>query len=161
MTVRCPFCTVDNDKVVDSRLADDGGAIRRRRECAGCGQRYTTFERVEEVSLSVVKRSGDREPFERDKIVSGLRSALKNRPIDEVAMSEIAVAVEEAVREFGRDVTSEEVGLVVLEQLRLVDDVAFIRFASVYKGFEDAADFAAELRELVKSTAPKSKLISH
>jgi len=159
--VKCPFCAVDDDKVVDSRLADDGGAIRRRRECAACGQRYTTFERIEEVSLAVVKRSGDREPFDREKIVQGLRSALKNRPIDDAAVAAIALAVDEAVREFGRDVTSEEVGLVVLDQLRQVDDVAFIRFASVYKGFDNAADFAAELRELVKSTAPKSKLVSN
>lgn len=158
--MKCPFCAVDDDKVVDSRLADDGGAIRRRRECAACGQRYTTFERVEEVSLAVVKRSGDREPFDREKIVQGLRSALKNRPVDDAAVAAIALAVDEAVREFGRDVTSEEVGLVVLDQLRQVDDVAFIRFASVYKGFDNAADFAAELRELVKSTAPKSKLVS-
>ncbi len=159
--MKCPFCAVDDDKVVDSRLADDGGAIRRRRECAACGQRYTTFERIEEVSLAVVKRSGDREPFDREKIVQGLRSALKNRPIDDAAVAAIALAVDEAVREFGRDVTSEEVGLVVLDQLRQVDDVAFIRFASVYKGFDNAADFAAELRELVKSTAPKSKLVSN
>jgi len=159
--VKCPFCAVDDDKVVDSRLADDGGAIRRRRECAACGQRYTTFERIEEASLAVVKRSGDREPFDREKIVQGLRSALKNRPIDDAAVAAIALAVDEAVREFGRDVTSEEVGLVVLDQLRQVDDVAFIRFASVYKGFDNAADFAAELRELVKSTAPKSKLVSN
>ncbi len=159
--MKCPFCTVDDDKVVDSRLADDGGAIRRRRECAACGQRYTTFERIEEVSLAVVKRSGEREPFEREKIVQGLRSALKNRPIDDATVAAIALAVDEAVREFGRDVTSEEVGLVVLDQLRQIDDVAFIRFASVYKGFDNAADFAAELRELVKSTAPKSKLVSN
>lgn len=159
--MKCPFCAVDDDKVVDSRLADDGGAIRRRRECAACGQRYTTFERIEEASLAVVKRSGDREPFDREKIVQGLRSALKNRPIDDAAVAAIALAVDEAVREFGRDVTSEEVGLVVLDQLRQVDDVAFIRFASVYKGFDNAADFAAELRELVKSTAPKSKLVSN
>ena len=141
--MKCPFCAVDDDKVVDSRLADDGGAIRRRRECAACGQRYTTFERIEEASLAVVKRSGDREPFDREKIVQGLRSALKNRPIDDAAVAAIALAVDEAVREFGRDVTSEEVGLVVLDQLRQVDDVAFIRFASVYKGFDNAADFAA------------------
>ena len=159
--MKCPFCAVDDDKVVDSRLADDGGAIRRRRECAACGQRYTTFERIEEASLAVVKRSGDREPFDREKIVQGLRSALKNRPIDDAAVAAIALAVDEAVREFGRDVTSEEVGLVVLDQLRQVDDVAFIRFALVYKGFDNAADFAAELRELVKSTAPKSKLVSN
>ncbi len=155
--VRCPFCSADDDRVVDSRLAEDGIAIRRRRECAACHQRFTTFERIEEVGLYVVKRSGDREPFDRDKIVKGLRAAFKNRPVDEDVIVGVATSVEEAMRLLGRDVTSEEVGLGTLEELRKVDDVAYVRFASVYKGFEGADDFAREIRMLVKTTAPKSK----
>ncbi len=155
--VRCPFCSADDDRVVDSRLAEDGIAIRRRRECAACHQRFTTFERIEEVGLYVVKRSGEREPFDRDKIVKGLRAAFKNRPVDEDVIVGVATSVEEAMRLLGRDVTSEEVGLGTLEELRKVDDVAYVRFASVYKGFEGADDFAREIRMLVKTTAPKSK----
>ena len=153
--MRCPFCSADDDRVVDSRLAEDGVAIRRRRECSACNHRYTTFERIEEVGLYVTKRSGDREPFERSKILSGIRSACKNRPVDDVRMDAIAESVEEAMRLLNRDVTSEEVGMATLETLRDVDDVAYVRFASVYKGFADADDFAREIGNLVKTTAPK------
>jgi transcriptional repressor NrdR len=153
--VRCPFCSADDDRVVDSRLAEDGVAIRRRRECSACNHRYTTFERIEEVGLIVIKRSGDREPFERAKILSGIRSACKNRPVDETRLDAVAESVEEAMRLLNRDVSSEEVGMATLEALRDVDDVAYVRFASVYKGFEDADDFAREVGMLVKTTAPK------
>ena len=152
--VRCPFCAADDDRVVDSRLAEDGVAIRRRRECSACKNRYTTFERIEEVGLYVVKRSGDREPFERAKILSGVRAACKNRPVDDARLDAVAESVEEAMRLLNRDVTSEEVGMATLEALRDVDDVAYVRFASVYKGFEDADDFAREVGMLVKTTAP-------
>jgi transcriptional repressor NrdR len=148
---------VDEDRVVDTRPAEDGVAIRRRRECASCGQRYTTFERIEEVSFFVVKRSGDREPFDREKIVRGLDAACKNRPVEATSLAMLALQIEERMRELGRDVTTEEVGLATLEALRGVDDVAYMRFASVYKGFETSDDFARELRMLVKSTAPKSR----
>src|ERR1700679_2235659 len=106
--MRCPFCSADDDRVVDSRLAEDGVAIRRRRECANCAQRYTTFERIEEISPYVVKRSGEREPFSREKILRGVRSASKNRPVDDAVLEGVAVAVEEAMRLLNRDVTSEE-----------------------------------------------------
>jgi transcriptional repressor NrdR len=155
--VRCPFCSADDDRVVDSRLAEDGVAIRRRRECAHCGQRYTTFERIEEISLFVVKRSGDREPFTKSKILSGVRSAAKNRPVDDEMLNGVAVAVEESMRLLNRDVTSEEVGMATLEALRDIDDVAYVRFASVYKGFEGTEDFAREIGMLVKTTAPKHR----
>jgi len=153
--MRCPFCAADEDRVVDSRLAEDGVAIRRRRECAACGQRFTTFERIEEIGVYVIKRSGDRELFERAKILRGVRSACKNRPVDDEMMESLAQAVEEAMRLLNRDVTSEEVGMATLESLREVDDVAYVRFASVYKGFEGTDDFAREIGMLVKSTAPK------
>lgn len=155
--MRCPFCSNDDDRVVDSRIAEDGVAIRRRRECAACQQRYTTFERIEEQALYVVKRSGEREQFDNGKISRGLASACKNRPVEEEKIVAMVVAVEEEMRLLGRDVTSEEVGMATLHALRAVDDVAYVRFASVYKGFEDASDFAKELRMLVKTTAPKKK----
>ena len=155
MEVRCPYCAADDDRVVDSRLAEDGVAIRRRRECSACSQRYTTFERVEEATLFGVKRSGEREPFDRQKILRGVRSACKNRPVDETTLDEIALLVDESMRLLNRDVTSEEVGMATLDALRDVDDVAYVRFASVYKGFEDTEDFAREIGMLVKTTAPK------
>jgi transcriptional repressor NrdR len=130
-------------------------AIRRRRECAACNQRYTTFERIEEAPLFVIKRSGDREPFNRAKILLGVRAACKNRPVDEQIMESLVVAVDESMRLLNRDVTSEEIGMATLEALRDVDDVAYVRFASVYKGFEDTDDFAREIGMLVKTTAPK------
>jgi transcriptional repressor NrdR len=154
-SVRCPFCAADDDRVVDSRLAEDGVAIRRRRECAACNQRYTTFERIEEAPLFVVKRSGDREPFNRTKILLGVRAACKNRPVDEEIMESLVTTVDESMRLFNRDVTSEEIGMATLEGLIDVDDVAYVRFASVYKGFEDTEDFAREIGMLVKTTAPK------
>ena len=153
--MRCPFCSADDDRVVDSRLAEDGVAIRRRRECSACSHRYTTFERIEEVGIYVTKRSGEREPFERGKILSGIRSACKNRPVDEAHLDSIAESIEEAMRLLNRDVTSEEVGMATLETLRDIDEVAYVRFASVYKGFADADDFAREIGNLVKTTAPK------
>jgi transcriptional repressor NrdR len=153
--MRCPFCAADDDRVVDSRLAEDGEAIRRRRECSACSQRYTTFERIEEMGFYVIKRSGERELFDRAKILSGVRSASKNRPVDEEALEKLVLGIDEAMRLLNRDVSSGEVGLVTLEALRLVDDVAYVRFASVYKGFEGTEDFAREIGMLVKTTAPK------
>jgi transcriptional repressor NrdR len=141
--------------VVDSRLAEDGAAIRRRRECAGCGHRFTTFERVDEVPMMVIKRSGLRQPFDRGKLVDGLRAATKNRPVTEEQLDVLAQEVEDALREEGSEPTSEQVGLTVLERLRLVDEVAYLRFASVYKGFEGVDDFRREVGLLTKTTAPK------
>lgn len=141
--------------MVDSRLAEDGAAIRRRRECAGCGHRFTTFERVDEVPMMVIKRSGLRQPFDRGKLVDGLRAATKNRPVTEEQLDVLAQEVEDALREEGSEPTSEQVGLTVLERLRLVDEVAYLRFASVYKGFEGVDDFRREVGLLTKTTAPK------
>jgi transcriptional repressor NrdR len=155
--VRCPWCSVDDDRVVDSRQADEGMAIRRRRECLNCGRRFTTFERVDELPLWVIKRSGDREPFDRAKIVVGVRAATKNRPVTEEAMQELAQRVEDALRERGNEPTSQQVGLAVLDQLQALDDVAYVRFASVYKGFEDLGDFEREMGLLAKTTEPKQR----
>jgi transcriptional repressor NrdR len=144
-----------DDKVIDSRMADGGSATRRRRECLACGRRYTTFERVEEVQLFVVKRSGTREPFDRAKILDGIRRAAKNRPISEDEIAALATAVEDEVREVGTEVGSEVVGKAVLDRLRALDPVAYLRFASVYKGFEDLTDFEREVGLLQKTTSPK------
>jgi transcriptional repressor NrdR len=155
--VRCPWCAVDDDRVVDSRLAEDGGAIRRRRECLGCGRRFTTFERVEEVPLWVVKRTGLREPFDRAKLVAGVRSACKNRPVTDAQMEELAQQVEDALRAATAEPSSQQVGVAVLERLQALDDVAYLRFASVYKGFEEAGDFQREVGLLTKTTEPKRR----
>jgi transcriptional repressor NrdR len=155
--VRCPWCQSLDDKVVDSRLAEDGGAIRRRRECLSCNRRYTTYERLEEQPLWVLKRGGEREPFDRVKLVAGVRAATKNRPVTEEQLEELAGEVEEALRGEGLELTSEQIGRAVLERLRDLDEVAYLRFASVYKGFEDVGDFEREVGLLTKTTEPKRR----
>ena len=136
-------------------MADDGAAIRRRRECLNCNRRFTTFERLEEAPLMVTKRSGDRLPFDRAKIVAGVSAAAKNRPVSAERMEQLAADVEEEMRLLGSDVTSQDIGLAVLAQLEAVDHVAYLRFASVYKGFEDITDFQREVATLAKATEPK------
>lgn len=153
--MQCPCCLVDDDRVIDSRQADEGAAIRRRRECLGCGHRYTTFERIDEVPLMIVKRSGIRQPFDRNKVIEGLRAATKNRPVTDDQLDELVGTVEDSVRESATISTTEQVGLAVLERLQHLDDVAYLRFASVYKGFEGVDDFRREVGLLTKSTAPK------
>ena len=148
--MHCPTCHTDDTKVVDSRLAAEGAAIRRRRQCLGCGYRFTTYERVEELPLVVTKSDGATQPFDRDKIVHGLRAATKGRNVDDVAIAELASAVEDELRLDGGEVTSSRIGLAVLERLRFVDEVAYLRFASVYKNFDAAADFQSELELLKK-----------
>lgn len=158
--MRCPFCGSDQDRVVDSRPSEDGGSIRRRRACAICGRRFTTFERVEEAPLLVLKRDGSKEQFELGKLVAGLQKACTNRPISENDILRIASDIEEAVRARGqREVESQEVGIELLNALRDLDPVAYMRFASVYKDFQDPADFEREVRDLRgalrKTTPPK------
>jgi transcriptional repressor NrdR len=148
--VRCPTCAEDDDKVVDSRAADEGAAIRRRRECIACGHRFTTFERVEEVPLVVRKGDGSLEPYDATKVAAGVRLAATGRPIDDVCVAELTASVEEELRLAGPEVASERIGIEVLERLRVLDQVAALRFASVYKGFDDLADFAREITELSK-----------
>ena len=152
--MRCPYCRANDDKVVDSRLAEEGAAIRRRRECLACNRRYTTYERLEEVPLVVVKRSGALEPFDRAKLRSGIERAATGR-LDAAAIDEIVAGIDEELREQGGEVPSDRVGMAVLERLRAVDAVAYLRFASVYKEFEDLEDFQREVGELSKTTAPK------
>jgi transcriptional repressor NrdR len=154
--VRCPACSSDDDRVIDSRTSDDGATIRRRRECLECRRRFTTYERIEEVPLTVAKRSGEREPFDRVKIVVGLRAAAKSRPLSDDQLEAIAADVDDQLRLAGEaEVPSERVGMLVLDHLRDLDQVAYMRFASVYKGFDDASDFEREITLLTKETAPK------
>jgi transcriptional repressor NrdR len=149
--LRCPYCSSEEDKVVDSRIAEDGRAIRRRRECLNCGRRYTTFERIEETPLVVAKRDGAEEPFDLEKVSEGIRRACKNRPVTDEQIQSLAEEVEEAVRADGsRRVQSAEIGRLVLDRLRSLDDVAYLRFASVYKGFQELTDFERELLSLLK-----------
>jgi transcriptional repressor NrdR len=152
--VQCPSCRHPDTKVIDSRGAHDGAAIRRRRACPECGYRFTTFERIEGAALTVVKSNGRTEPFDRAKIVAGVLAACKGRPVDQAAIEGLAEDVEDVVRLDGAETTSSRIGLVVLEHLRRLDEVAYVRFASVYKGFADAADFQREVALLDKLTTP-------
>jgi transcriptional repressor NrdR len=144
--MRCPFCRHADSRVVDSRDVVDRQAIRRRRSCPECGRRFTT---VEELVLAVVKRSGVTEPFSRDKVVRGVRRACQGRPVDEAALQQLAHRVEEAIRSMGSaEVPSQEVGLAILGPLRDLDEVAYLRFASVYRSFSSIEDFEKEIRDL-------------
>lgn len=143
--VRCPACGNEETKVVDSRAVDDGSTIRRRRSCLGCAFRFTTFERLEVIPLVVVKRSGQRHPFDRQKITRGVVQASKGRPIDDEMLEAMADEIEERGRCAGGEVTTEWVGRAVLDWLRSVDPVACLRFASVYKDFTVIDDFEREL----------------
>ena len=147
--MRCPFCRHNDSRVIDSRTADDGSAIRRRRSCPECGKRFTTQETV---ILMVAKRSGVTEPFTRDKIVRGVRRACQGRPVTEDQLANLAQRVDDALRSRGAaEIPSHEVGLAILGPLRELDEVAYLRFASVYRGFESLADFEDEITSLRQS----------
>ena len=144
--MRCPFCRHPDSRVIDSREVEDGQAIRRRRSCPECSRRFTTLE---ESLLSVVKRSGVTEPFSRSKVIAGVSRACQGRPVDPDAIAQLAQQVEESVRGMGQaEVQSQDVGLAILGPLRELDEVAYLRFASVYRSFTSAEDFAAEIRNM-------------
>ncbi|HEX3732145.1 MAG: transcriptional regulator NrdR [Candidatus Dormibacteraceae bacterium] len=144
--MKCPYCRHQDSRVVDSREAEEGQVIRRRRSCVSCGRRFTT---VEEAMLSVVKRSGVVEPFSRSKVISGVRKACQGRPVDDDALALLAQQVEENVRATGvAELGSHEVGLAILEPLRELDEVAYLRFASVYRSFSSLSDFETEISSL-------------
>ena len=144
--MQCPYCRNDNDRVIDSRASDDGFAIRRRRECSTCHRRYTTYERVEEPSIKVVKKDGIREPFSREKIKTGLRKACWKRPISDEQIESIVANIENDIyANFDTEVASRHLGDMIMSQLREIDQVAFVRFASVYREFKDVRDFVHEL----------------
>lgn len=152
--MRCPWCGHEDDKVVDSRPAEQGAAIRRRRQCLSCGRRYTTFERIEEVGLMVLKRDGTKEPWDRDKMVAGIRKAIVNRPVTAEQVAQVADRIEGRLRRKGPVVTSQQVGLEVLQHLQRLDQVAYMRFASVYKDFQELTDFQRELGGLLAKKEP-------
>jgi transcriptional repressor NrdR len=155
--MRCPWCDADEDRVIDSRPADGGEAIRRRRECGACTRRYTTFERIEDVGLVVVKRDGSKDPFSREKLAAGIRSALADRPVMPTEVEDMVERIQGRLRRRGPEVSSQVVGGEVLAALRKTDEVAYLRFASVYKDFEGAADFERELVSLQKKVPAKRR----
>jgi transcriptional repressor NrdR len=155
--VRCPWCGHKRDRVVDSRPAEGGDAIRRRRQCLSCGRRFTSYERVEQAALTVVKRDGTREPWIRDKLVDGLRKALANRPVTPEQLDKVVSRIETRLRRKGPQVTSQQIGVEVLQNLQKLDQVAYLRFASVYKDFQEVGDFERELGLLLEKRAPAKR----
>lgn len=144
--MRCPHCQYGDSRVLDSRTTDDGAAIRRRRQCPECGKRFTTLEQMQ---LMVAKKSNVLEPFSRDKVINGVRKACKGRPVTESALAQLGEQVEATLRASGQgEVPADEVGLAILAPLRLLDEVAYLRFASVYRHYESVDDFEAEIAQL-------------
>ena len=149
--MRCPTCQYNGTKVVDSRPVDDNKAIRRRRECEECGFRFTTFEKVEETPLIVIKKDGSREEFSREKVLRGLIRACEKRPVELEQLENIVFSIEKELRRMGNaEVRSEDVGEIVMDKLAEVDEVAYVRFASVYRQFKDINVFIDELKEILK-----------
>ncbi len=149
--MRCPYCGHMEDRVVDSRELGEGSQVRRRRECLSCAKRYTTYERIEEVPALVVKRDGQRAPYDRAKVLGGLIRACEKRPVTLRQVEEMADAVEAAInRKDDREIRSEEIGQILMARLRALDQVAYVRFASVYRRFEDIEQFLVELERLRK-----------
>jgi len=147
--MRCPKCGCQEDKVIDSRSSREGATIRRRRECLKCGHRFTTYEEVERAGLLVVKRDGRREEFSKDKLLSGIRKACQKRPISpKVTEDLVERIVNEVTDKYEREVPGEVIGRLVMDGLRQIDDVAYVRFASVYRRFQEATDFVQEVKKL-------------
>ena len=148
--MKCPYCGYEESKVVDSRPTDEGEKIRRRRECLKCGKRFTTYEKLESVALVVIKKDESRQPFNRNKVLKGIITACEKRPISIVQMEKIADDIEsELAQSMEREVKSTVIGEMVMDKLRLLDEVAYVRFASVYKQFEDLSTFMDELKGLI------------
>lgn len=149
--MKCPSCGYQETKVIDSRLNTDGTSTRRRRECLECEKRFTTYEYVEQVPLLVVKRDGRRQPFDRKKIIAGLMKACEKRPVSVDKMEEITGEIERAIqRKYDREVNSKEIGELIMEKLAALDEVAYVRFASVYRQFRDVNQFMSELQGMLK-----------
>ena len=148
--MRCPFCRSDNDRVIDSRSSDDGFSIRRRRECVGCKRRFSTYERVEELNIKVIKKDQARVPFDRTKIRTGLEISCWKRPVSNEQIEAIVSAVEADVYEhYEQEIASHEIGELVMKHLETLDQVAYVRFTSVYRSFQDARDFVDELKPML------------
>ncbi len=147
--MRCPKCGCQDDKVIDSRASREGGTIRRRRECIACGFRFTTYEEIEQAGLMVLKRDGRREEFSKDKLLSGLKKACQKRPISPKVIEDLVEKiVNEVTDKYEREVPAEVIGKLVMDGLRATDDVAYVRFASVYRRFQEATDFVHEVNKL-------------
>lgn len=156
--MRCPFCQHMDDRVIDSRLSKDGDMIRRRRECTQCRRRFTTYERVEETLPMVIKKDGRREPFNREKILAGLHKACEKRPISVEVLEKLVERIEHRLEEAGeREVHSREIGEQIMEELRNLDEVAYVRFASVYRSFKDVNEFMKEVKELLERGQKEKK----
>jgi len=156
--VKCPYCGYKEDKVVDSRATQEEAAVRRRRECLKCGKRFTTYEYVEEVSLMVMKKDSRRESFDRKKILAGIIKACEKRPVSLEKMEEIATWVERAIqKKSDREVSSSKIGELVMQKLKTLDDVAYVRFASVYRQFKDVGQFMVELKDILGEGKLKPK----
>ena len=156
--MRCPYCQHTDTKVTDSRTTDEGNSIRRRRECMSCGRRFTTYEIIEEVPLMVLKRSGRRELFDRGKLLNGLLRSCDKRTVPMATMEEVVSEVERQVRnEINQEVTTDRIGELVLEQLKDIDQVSYVRFASVYRKFNNIDSFMEELKKLKKLSEKKRK----
>jgi transcriptional repressor NrdR len=154
LTVQCPRCKTDNDRVVDSRTCANGGAIRRRRECLACGHRFTTYEQPEAAARIIVKKDGRRESFSREKVLHGLRAASQKRPISENQLGEIVDRVEMAFfQDAEREVATREIGEKVMDELKVIDQVAYVRFASVYREFSDVSEFVSEALPFLRGEA--------
>jgi len=148
--MKCPYCGYKEDKVVDSRATAEESAIRRRRECHKCGKRFTTYEYIEEVSMMVIKKDGRREPFDRKKVLSGIIKACEKRPVSIEKMEDIVTQIERAIqKKSDREVYSSRIGELVMEKLKVMDDVAYVRFASVYRQFKDVGQFMVELKDIL------------
>lgn len=148
--MKCPFCNHNEDRVIDSRETSEGAAIRRRRECSACNKRFTTYEYVEKTPLMVIKKDNRREPFIREKILSGIRSACQKRPISTEKIEKVVSEIEaEIQKKFDQEVESRFIGELVMEKLARIDDVAYVRFASVYRQFKDINQFMRELRDIL------------
>jgi transcriptional repressor NrdR len=148
--MRCPYCGSDTDKVVDSRSSKNGQSIRRRRECLKCNQRFTTYEYIEDVSLVVIKNDGSREPFDRKKLLKGITISCAKRPIPTDKLDDMVDSIKHDLESRGeQEVSSQLVGELVMEHLKKIDDVAYVRFASVYRKFSDKADFMEELKKIL------------
>jgi len=160
--MRCPFCGYKEDKVVDSRATQEESAIRRRRECLKCSKRFTTYEYIEQHSLMVIKKDSRREPFDRQKILSGVIRACEKRPISMEKMEDIVSQVERLIQKKpDREVPTTKIGELVMEKLKLLDDVAYVRFASVYRQFKDVGQFMLELKDILnKEKIPLQKNLS-
>jgi transcriptional repressor NrdR len=156
--MKCPYCGYKEDKVVDSRATAEESAVRRRRECLKCGKRFTTYEYIEEASLMVIKKDSRREPFDRKKLLAGITKACEKRPVSMEKMEEIATLVERAIqKKSDREVPSARIGELVMEKLKTLDDVAYVRFASVYRQFKDVGQFMTELKDILNKEKPRRK----